>query len=54
MASSKVGGVSVHVYGHVVGASGIEQLCSMINDSVQNRDVRLIATQTRQTTPATF
>lgn len=54
MASSTVGGVSVHVYGHVVGASGIEQLASMINDAVQNRDVRLVATQVRQTTPATF
>ncbi|MDE2097869.1 MAG: hypothetical protein KGL39_11520 [Patescibacteria group bacterium] len=54
MASSTVGGVSVHVYGHVVGASGIEQIASMINDAVQNRDVRLVATQVRQTTPATF
>jgi len=52
--SASVGGVSVHVYGHVIGASGIEQLCSMISDSVQNRDVRLIATQARQSTPATF
>jgi len=52
--SASVGGVSVHVYGHVIGASGIEQLCSMINDAVQNRDVRMVATQVRQTTPATF
>jgi uncharacterized membrane protein YgcG len=53
-ASASAGGVSVHVYGHVVGPSGIEQLCSMINDAVQNRDVRLVATQARSATPVTF
>jgi hypothetical protein len=52
--SATAGGVSVHVYGHVVGASGIEQLASMLNDAVQNRDVRLVATQVRSTVPATF
>jgi len=53
-ASATAGGVTVHVAGHVIGASGIEQLASMINDAVQNRDVRLVATQTRQATLATF
>jgi len=37
-----------------VGASGIEEFCGMVNDAVQNRDVRLVATQVRQGTLATF
>ncbi len=39
--------------GHVIGPSGIEELAGMINDAVQNRDVRLIATQTRQSSQVT-
>lgn len=46
--------VTVNVYGHVVGVAGVEQLTSMINDAVQNRDVRLVASQVRQGTLATF
>jgi hypothetical protein len=41
------------VSGPIVGVSGIEELTDMINDAVKNRDVRLIATQVRQTTRAT-
>lgn len=47
------GAVQVNVYGHVVGASGIEELAGMLNDAVQNRDVRLVASQTRQGALAT-
>jgi hypothetical protein len=46
-------GVNVYVAGHVVGASGIEELAGMLNDAVQNRDVRLVASQTRQAPLAT-
>jgi hypothetical protein len=34
--------------GHVIGPSGIEEFAGMLNDAVQNRDVRLVATQVRQ------
>jgi uncharacterized membrane protein YgcG len=40
--------VTVNVWGHVFGQSGVEELCSTINEAVQSRDVRLVATQTRQ------
>ena len=57
--ASGVGGagvthVTVNVQGHVIGQSGIEEFCSMVNDAVQNRDVRLIASQTRQSGNTTF
>jgi hypothetical protein len=45
--------ISIVVNGHIIGASGIEELTDIINDAVQNRDVRLVATQTRQLQPAT-
>jgi hypothetical protein len=41
-------GVTVNVWGHVFGMSGVEELASALNDAVQNRDVRLVASQTRQ------
>jgi hypothetical protein len=44
--------VQVIVNGHIVGASGIEELTDMINEAVQGRDVRLVATQVRQETRA--
>lgn len=40
--------VAVYIYGHVIGASGIEELTEIINDAVKDRDVRLIATQVKQ------
>jgi hypothetical protein len=42
------GAVNVYVMGHVIGPSGIEEFAGMLNDAVQNRDVRLVATQVRQ------
>ena len=47
------GAVNVYVQGHVIGASGIEEFCGLVNDAVQNRDVRLVASQTRQGPRAT-
>lgn len=44
--------ISIVINGHIIGQSGIEELTSMINDAVQSRDVRLVATQTRQLQPA--
>jgi hypothetical protein len=38
--------VSVYIAGHLIGNSGIQELTEMINEAVQGRDVRLIATQT--------
>ena len=52
--TSNPGGVQINIYGHVMGVAGIEQVASMLNDAVQNRDVRLVATQVRQQTRATF
>jgi hypothetical protein len=54
MGGSGGGYVQINVAGHIVGASGIEEFCGMVNDAVQNRDVRLVATQVRQGTLATF
>jgi len=55
MGGSGGGGyVQINVAGHIVGQSGIEELTGMINDAVQNRDVRLVASQVRQGTLATF
>ena len=42
------GAVNVYVQGHIVGASGIEEFASLLNNAVQNRDVRLVASQVRQ------
>ncbi|MDR3700603.1 MAG: hypothetical protein P4L56_13250 [Candidatus Sulfopaludibacter sp.] len=39
--------VQVNVYGHVVGTSGVGELCSMINDAVINGDQPLTATNTK-------
>jgi len=39
--------VTVNVYGHVVGTSGIAELTGMINDAVLNQDVQLTSTNTR-------
>ena len=39
--------VTVIVQGHIIGAQGIDEVCSMINDAVNQRDVRLIATATK-------
>ena len=38
--------VTVNVYGHVVGTSGIAELAGMLNDAVLNSDVTLTATNT--------
>jgi hypothetical protein len=45
--------VTVNVYGHVFGFSGVEELAGALNDAVSQRDVRLIATQVKQATRAT-
>jgi hypothetical protein len=39
--------VTVQVYGHVVGVSGVGELCGMINDAVMNGDAPLTATNTK-------
>lgn len=38
--------VTVNVWGHVVGTSGVNELCGMINDAVLNGDSKLTATNT--------
>lgn len=40
--------VSIVINGHVIGRTGVEELAEIINDAVVNRDVRLVATQTKQ------
>jgi hypothetical protein len=40
--------VTVNISGHVIGLNGAEQLAEIINDAVQNRDVRLLATQVKE------
>jgi hypothetical protein len=45
--------LQVIVNGHIVGVSGIEELTDMINDAVRNRDVKLIASQVRQSQQVT-
>jgi hypothetical protein len=47
-AGGSAGTVIININGHVVGRTGIEELTDMINEAVQDRDVRLIATATRQ------
>jgi hypothetical protein len=39
--------VTVNVWGHVVGTSGISEFASMLNDAVLNSDVQLTATNTK-------
>ncbi len=39
--------VTVNVWGHVVGTSGVGELCDMINDAVLNQDKTLTATNTK-------
>jgi hypothetical protein len=39
--------VTVNVYGHVVGTSGVSELCGMLNDAVLNQDSTLTATNTK-------
>jgi hypothetical protein len=41
--------VTVIVQGHIIGRSGIEEVTDMINEAVQQRDVRLVATAVKQT-----
>lgn len=45
---SQASGTTVQVYvsGPIIGPSGIEELTSMINDAVEHRDVRLVASRT--------
>lgn len=46
------GTVSIYVNGPIIGQSGIEELTELINEAVQDRDVRLVATQVKQETRA--
>lgn len=39
--------VTVNVWGHVVGTSGVGELCDMLNDAVLNSDHTLTATNTK-------
>jgi hypothetical protein len=39
--------VTVNVYGHVVGTSGVAEFAGMLNDAVMNSDVQLTATNTK-------
>jgi hypothetical protein len=39
--------VTVNVWGHVVGTSGVSELCDMLNDAVLNQDKTLTATNTK-------
>jgi len=39
--------VTVNVWGHVFGVSGIQELASAMNDAVLNRDVTFTATNTK-------
>jgi hypothetical protein len=48
---SNPGSCSVYVYGNIIGRQGIEELTDVINDAVQNRDVKLIASRVK--TPGT-
>ncbi len=38
--------VTVNVQGHVIGTSGVDQLCQMLNEAVRGRNVQLTATNT--------
>jgi len=39
--------VTVNVWGHVVGTSGVSEFANMLNDAVLNSDVQLTATNTK-------
>ncbi len=43
--------VEVNVYGHVFGTSGVDQIADMLNQAVQGRNVKLLATQVKNLTP---
>lgn len=45
--------VQIIIQGPVIGANGIDELASMLTDAVKSRDVKLIATQVKQSTRAT-
>jgi hypothetical protein len=38
--------ITVNVYGHVVGTSGVAEFAGMLNDAVLNQGVTLTATNT--------
>jgi predicted nuclease with TOPRIM domain len=40
--------VAIYISGPIVGPSGIEELTDMINEAVQGRDVRLVATEVKR------
>ena len=40
--------IQIIVQGHIVGRYGIEELTELLNDAVQNRDVKLVATAVRR------
>lgn len=40
--------IQINIAGHIVGRAGIEELTEIINEAVKDRDVRLIATQVKQ------
>ncbi len=40
--------VAVYVYGHVVGVSGVEELTELINEAVEGRDVKLVASDVKR------
>jgi hypothetical protein len=42
--------VQIIIQGHVIGRTGVEELTEIINEAVQGRDVRLVATAVRQAT----
>ncbi len=46
-ASTNTPMVSVYVYGHVYGTSGVDQLAALLSDAVRHRDVKLISSQTK-------
>ncbi len=43
--------VEINIQGHVIGTSGAEELCNMINQAVQGKNVKLYATQVKNLTP---
>lgn len=40
--------VAIYISGHVVGASGIEELTEIINEAVEHRDVRLVSSEAKR------
>jgi hypothetical protein len=50
-ASGERGGgprVAIYIQGNLVGRSGVDELIDIMNEAVQDRDVRLVATQVKQ------